>query len=263
MTQYRIYRRAGRTHHATGVLRKELRGGIRTPESPTQRRGSVIVNYGCSTVPNWRFEYEWVNHPTAVATSSNKLMTLNALKEAGVDHVQYTTDIEEARSWFSGGRNVRVYQRSNLRGHSGSGISVVESPDDLTRVPLYTRRFPAGREFRIHVCLEESPVVVQKRPMSRAKLELLDIEDADPTVRNHANGWVYSENVNLPDDRRGHAAYQAIKAIEACGLDYGAVDMLYSVQQDRFAVCEVNSAPGMLDQRTQDFYIRGIKNIYG
>ena len=46
-----------------------------------------------------------------------------------------------------------------------------------------------------------------------------------------------------------------------CGLDFGAVDVLWNERQQKAYVCEVNTAPG-LEGITLDNYLKEIKERY-
>jgi hypothetical protein len=58
-----------------------------------------------------------------------------------------------------------------------------------------------------------------------------------------------------------------VKAVAACGLDYGAVDILWDSQNDKFCILEINSAPSLGEQEdgkktiTQEAYEQMFKHI--
>jgi glutathione synthase/RimK-type ligase-like ATP-grasp enzyme len=66
--------------------------------------------------------------------------------------------------------------------------------------------------------------------------------NATNEIRNTANGWVFCrEGVEAP----AIAVEAAKAAVEALGLDFGAVDIKCNRQGTRCAVLEVNTAPGL------------------
>jgi D-alanine-D-alanine ligase-like ATP-grasp enzyme len=53
---------------------------------------------------------------------------------------------------------------------------------------------------------------------------------------------------------------QALLAIEACGLDFGAVDIIFNERKQTAFVLEVNTAPGLTGQ-TVAGYVERFKEI--
>ena len=67
--------------------------------------------------------------------------------------------------------------------------------------------------------------------------------DANAKVRNLANGWIYAKDNIVPLKEK--ATSLAIQSIEALGLDFGAVDLIYNEKYDTYYVLEINTAPGL------------------
>ena len=61
---------------------------------------------------------------------------------------------------------------------------------------------------------------------------------------------------DLPED----CEKQAVAAVVALGLDFGAVDVVYNVKEQKAYVLEVNSAPG-LSGTTLDKYVEVFKDV--
>jgi len=213
------------------------------------------VNWGNSTVPHGLSQdnHKWVNHPANVAAACNKLLTFVALKEESVSTPEWTQSPETADKWITQ-EGCRVYGRKNLTGHSGQGIVILEEeltmPRDLC--PLYTKATKAKYEYRIHVM--DGEVIDQQQKKKRE-----GHEGGTVGIRNHANGWVFArEGVTVPEVVRE----QAIKAVQALGLDFGAVDVGYNELNGKAFVYEVNTAPG-LEGTTLQRYAEGIiRNYY-
>jgi glutathione synthase/RimK-type ligase-like ATP-grasp enzyme len=75
-------------------------------------------------------------------------------------------------------------------------------------------------------------------------------------VRNHVNGWVFcTQNVGIPDK----ALDYAVMAVAACGLDFGAVDIIWNESRQEAYVLEVNTAPG-IEGSTLNLYAEVLKN---
>ena len=220
---------------ALGIPRLRL---VRTRFRP--RPQDIILNWGYHAGPFTDLPVRWLNRPQAVAVARDKLATFVALD--GVPTVEWTTDREVAQSW-----GATVYVRHSRTGQGGSGIEVVrEGP--LPRAPLYTKKFRATHEYRIH-SFGSHCYVSKKRRRNGA-------EQHD--VRNHANGYVYcTNNVEAPSS----VLLTATMARMALGLDFCAVDILCTDSEEA-RVLEVNTAPG-LEGSTLDWYVDRIKGVIG
>jgi len=210
-----------------------------------------IINWGNSYYPNFDREgIRWINNPDNVDMATNKLTTLQLLQTANVSIPEFTTDIDLVRE--SGGA-LWVLRRL-LKSHSGRGIELhqVTNPNDIPNVPLFTKYIKKSAEYRFHVMNREVIDVQQKR-----KRRDYDGEH-NYQVRNHHTGWVYTrENVNYHTS----LVQLAIDAVNAIGLDFGAVDIIWNDHYQRGYVLEVNTAPG-LEGATIDIYTRSFIKHY-
>lgn len=212
------------------------------------RAGDVFINWGAgsttarSVLGAGYANLNWVNHPDRVSESSNKLVALTKMREAGVVVPDFTTSFGEACAWSDNGSTVVC--RGSVRGHSGEGITVAEIYDDMVSgCPLYTKYVPKFDEFRVHVMHGKVVDIQQKR-------KRLDVEEASYKVRNAANGWVFCrENMWLHDN----VPKQSMAAVDALGLDFGAVDVGFTRHGEVATVYEVNTACG-LEGQTIDTY---------
>lgn len=200
------------------------------------RATNALINWGSSRAP---FEVAGVgvvfNRPDRVAVASDKLLSFRTLKEAGgVSIPDFTEDKDEAAKWIEEG--AVVVARTQLRAHSGEGIVVCSRVEDLPNCRLYTRYVKKKKEFRAHVVGGRIVDVQQKK-------KRIDFDgEVDYAVRNHGNGWIYArEDVVAPDDLEQNA----VTAVDALGLDFGAVDIVYNEKQNKCFVLEVNTAPGI------------------
>jgi len=104
-------------------------------------------------------------------------------------------------------------------------------------------------EWRFHIFKDTS---------LRAGHKVTDCANAHPWVRTHRLGWRLSYGQKGPDDLREMAK----EAVEALGLDFGAVDA--ARQGDGKAVIlEVNTRPGLDDGDTVLRYARKIARWAG
>lgn len=194
---------------------------------------SLVVNWGCSkSKPNARCKF--LNAPEKVAVAVDKLLTFQALKAAGVTVPEFSTNIEDAKTWL--GDEYRVLERHALRSHSGNGIRVIKEVEELSATaPLYVRYYRKKHEFRVHIFNGEVIDYVQKKAKSDKPVNFNEY------VRSYNNGWVFCRDniVDIPQVKE-----EAIKAVKALGLDFGAVDVIWT-KKDKPVVLEVNCAPAM------------------
>ena len=206
----------------------------------------VIINWGSSGVCDTNATV--INSASAVSVASNKLSTLAAFQINDIPHPDYTTDKDKATGWIEQG--FKVVCRTLLTAHSGQGIVVAGSLGELVDAPLYTKYIRKQKEFRVHVFSSKILDIQEKRRSS-------SVDDHHPYIRNHANGYVFCRgDINEPDDLRG----VAISAVDALGLDFGAVDVVWNEAQDKCYVLEVNTACG-LEGSTVNKYVNAIKEV--
>lgn len=225
----------------------------------------IIVNWGCSSsiVKTFINDATYLNHPDSVLAAVNKIDTSKKLRSEGLNRLVYTTNKEEAFTWYTKG--TIVFARTIVNGKSGEGIVVCNPKanekyshiSSFPDAPLYTQYYAKTHEFRIHVI---SGVVVdrqQKRKMSEEKLSNNELT-YDKMVRSWENGWVFTrENIKSHETMD----WLATSAVNALGLNYGAVDILARYSSDGTfrdcVVCEVNTSPGM-EGSTLDTYSAGL-----
>lgn len=217
--------------------------------------GHIIINWGSSSAPDRLGAATFINHPDKVKVAGNKLTTFETyavLRDNPGELVsipEFCTSYERACEWVRDGKVVVC--RTKLNGHSGAGIVLAAREEDVVRdCPLYVKYIKKAKEFRVHVAFG-SVIDVQ------AKRQRADYDgETNFAIRNHSNGWVYCrENIEEPADLRD----QAIRAITALGLDFGAVDIIYNQHYNRCYVLEVNTAPG-LEGTSVEIYANAFMN---
>ena len=220
---------------ALGVKRIKHEG------KPLRVKGAVI-NWGRSTLPRLESCSTLVNGHTGVAAAANKLSAFKTLDEY-VRCPSWTEHRDEASLLILGGSTVVC--RTILNGHSGNGIVIAKTQDELVDAPLYTRYVKKAQEYRIHVHAGEVFFVQRK-----ARDKGVPDDQVNWQVRNHQNGFIYAnQNVEVSHE----AKEQARLAVAALGLDFGAVDIILG-SDSVFYVLEVNTAPG-LSGTTLDKYV--------
>lgn len=194
---------------------------------------TVVLNWGNSNAKVGKY-CKLINHPISVKNSANKINAFKKMSAASVSTVEWTTDIDKARVWLETG--YRVVERNEICGHSGIGINIVnDSVDELNPdCQLFTKYIAKREEFRVHVF---NGIVIDYQ-MKKARIEKPDSYCKE--IRNHSHGWVFCrDGVN----RNEIVMNEAIKAVKALQLDFGAVDVILA--NNKAYILEVNSAPGI------------------
>ena len=196
------------------------------------RPNDIIINWGKSVLSP-RGNPRIINIPEAVAKSVNKIITFNILKTVGIDTVEHTTSREVAMQWIDEGAT--VYARTVTTGHSGQGIVILNYENAAwVDCSLYTKAILKAHEYRVHV-FNGQVIDLQKKKRR-------DGSEASGLIKNLSNGWVFCrEDVKAPLD----IFTTAVAAVKALGLHFGAVDILYKATDNKVAVLEINSAPGL------------------
>lgn len=215
-----------------------------------------VINWGCSQLPADVLQCDVFNPPIAVALAANKLSTFKKFEEwndypedggsPDINFPEWTTCPIDAKSLLDAGCTVVV--RHKLTGHSGEGIELLSGDAVIPEAPLYVRYVKKSQEYRVHVLVGD---VVDVQRKARSK----DVQDEDVNwqVRNHANGFIYArEGFETPPS----VEEQAIIAVNALGLDFGAVDIIWNEREKKPYVLEVNCAPGLTGQTLQGYIDR-------
>lgn len=150
---------------------------------------------------------------------------------------RYTTSKKEASLMIGAGEV--VVARTKLTGNSGEGIVIAKEVEELVDAPLYVEYVPKKQEYRIHI-LNGQVVDIQRK----ARRKDVPDEQVNWMVRNHDNGFIFARDEALgevPED----VTHQALLAVSKCGLDFGAVDVVYNEKRQLAYVLEVNTAPGL------------------
>lgn len=231
---YILYR--GATSPTGRALRQRIGCHGGKPRHYSRQRESVsVVRWGVSGEDD---APRVLNPGNAVAKAANKLESLRILQEAGIHVPRFSTNPHD----FDDGGTFLGRRRSHT---GGTDIKVFDAAHTEAIFSDYFTEFvPSEREFRIHVF---------RGQVLGSQVKKWEGEgDAPETpIRNHAKGWVFVPFTrSRPNASRIEAA---TSAVEALGLDFGAVDIL----SERDTVLEVNTAPG-LSERFLDLYANAI-----
>lgn len=201
-------------------------GATRSRTLPSARSGDTIINWGCGLAVMNGVK---VINP-APLYCSDKIVAFNKMKEAHVSIPEYTTDrnaVTRDHTWLA---------RSTVTGHGGAGITIISPGDPVPNAPLYVKYIPKIFEVRVHVA-NGRPFDFQQK-MRRGE------GTCHPHVWSHSNNYVFVRNsLSIPVLYRDRCEVEALKAVAALDMDFGAVDVVHD--GTTAYVLEVNSAPGL------------------
>lgn len=207
-----------------------------------RKHDRTVLNWGLSDHDSFFGVGKIINRPNAVHNACNKIQTYDLLSYYDVPTVEYTMDIGLAREWIKEGP---LLARTKLSSHSGSGVTYLSTDHPVNEVidsevvKFWTKYIGKSREFRVHCAKINgviSPFFIQEKK-KRSGME------ADKRVRSYDNGWVFC-HLDLEPIPSG-VEQSCCRAVSALGLDFGAVDVIYSKRRDAHFVLEVNTAPGL------------------
>jgi len=225
-------------------------GVLRVTPTYNARRNDVIVNWGNSAPPHFRWMEQDLNKPNSIQLACDKLKTFHMLTTKGfTDLPQWCTGVLNARNWILE-QNHTVYCRTQLNSHSGKGIVIANTVEELIPAPLYTVKTKHKHEYRVHVFRDQILDVQMKRKRNGSL--------GGSGIRNYSNGWIYARAEIAPPEELLLSSIQAVKLL---GLDFGAVDIGHRLIDNKFFVFEINTAPG-LEGTTLDKYQKTIYNYY-
>src|SRR3546814_2852225 len=108
--------------------------------------------------------------------------------------------------------------------------------------------------YRVHV-LNGKVVDVQRK----ARVKDFPDDKVNWKIRNHDNGFIYARDEKLADVPK-KVLSDSIKAVGVCGLDLGAVDVIYNEAKGIGFVLEINTARG-LTGTTLEGYTKRFKEL--
>jgi hypothetical protein len=223
--------------------------------------GATVINWGNTANPPLPVgPFELINPPSELRAASNKLLFFRKMQQTNPtlipDFWENQEDIPDDA--------FPIVCRTVLAGHSGDGIVIANTRDDLVACSLYVRYVKKSQEYRVHVGMrgpdtgyphsegDPYPEVIAVQRKARRH----DVPNPDWRVRNHQNGFIYARTGFTAPDSVLAAAKAALQAV---GLTFGAVDVIWNQQQERPYVLEINTAPGLEGQTVEDYaaFFRG------
>jgi hypothetical protein len=180
----------------------------------------------------------------------DKIEQFRAFTQAQISCPRYATTSEAARELGA----KTLFARTIINGTNGRGIVEFEgNAAEYPRAPLYTEYIPKKAEYRCHV-FGDQVIDIQEKRKSRNHAP----GERNTRVRNLHNGYVYCrDDINPPNG----ASNLAVRAVQALGYSYGAVDLIYNEKRNQCYVLEVNSRPGLMGT-TLDKYSDALINKF-
>ena len=206
----------------------------------------LVINWGNSKSTDEVDKCMVINKPECVAICSDKLAFFNFIQRMNDsitkidDYVEiplYSTKKTWALDMCESG--TKIVCRTVLNGHSGEGIHIADTPDDVVDAPLYVEYRLKKTEYRVHI-MHDKVVDVQRK----ARDHNIPDDQVNWQVRNHKYGFVFVRDEN-PDTIPKNVLTQALNAVKMVGLDFGAVDIIYNSKHRNATVLEINTAPGL------------------
>jgi hypothetical protein len=214
------------------------------------RNDKFVVNWGCSDTP---FDTH-LNPAWAVSEAIDKVLTYAALDMVGINVPRLFMTRQQADDYLYANPDGIILGRMNgLSG--GKGIDIYRSGDTIHyHHHFYSVLEPSDTEYRVHIVRTKLIALHQKRQRKGMK-EWWD--DNKRIIRCHDNNWILCRtNVEFNSD----VAAVARRAVEALGLDFGAVDVLWH-EENGPTVLEVNTAPG-IEGSLVVAYANAFRDIY-
>lgn len=206
-----------------------------------------LIRWGNRAAPSVDIPARVLNSAAAIEKASQKLLSLELLKEAGVPVPDFDTDpealVERAGYPILGRR---------LQHARATDVVLCLQRRDFRRRPrdYYVAYIPTNREYRLHVAGGE---------VIRVQGKYLDVpRDYEPWVRNFGTGHRF----RAPRRRLHNARLNsAVAAVQALGLDFGAVDLIVADSGAHY-VLEVNTSPSC-SPRTGAAYVNTFARMLG
>lgn len=235
-----ILRRVGLGHVSCEGIAAQSKSSLQVVRGDTapDNANGILFRWGCTaSVANHGVV---VNTSKAIHFASDKKRSRLAMQEAGV-LVPDTWASNEAI--YEGMLPCIVRPATHSQGRHLHYCTTIEQLADAIGFGIggdgyISRYIPKVREYRVYVVCGRIVAVADKLP-------------DDPTAIgwNHSLGASY-QNVRFSDWPL-NGCYEAIKAMDVVGLDFGGVDVMEDAN-GRVYVLEVNSAPSLFsDYRTR------------
>lgn len=194
-----------------------------------------------------------INTIEAIKNSSSKLRMKNCFEEGNVRTAQWTDDISEAYSFEFPVVTKQIF------GSRGRGNSLIQTATELKAWAkgknlseyIFEKFYNYNREYRLHVTADGCFYTCRKMLKN-------DTPESKKWFRNDSNSvWVMESNEQFDRPTSwDKIVTECVKALNSCGLDFGACDVRVQSAKDKegkkrkdsdFIIIEINSAPSFGD----------------
>jgi glutathione synthase/RimK-type ligase-like ATP-grasp enzyme len=238
--------------NATSVTGKVLKQvlGINGGTMPSQNRDDVLIRWG-ATVSVPKKAGKTLNKQSAITLATQKLASLNVMQEKHIS-VPVVLQPNEAAKWMSYAKGALLGRRVNHT--QGKDIVFCLQTSDVARAltlptserpDFFTAYIPTKREFRVHVFGNEVIKVSEKVLTDLSKFKV-------SWIRNFENGFTFKNVTELVPQLKNQMNDLSIAAVQALGLDFGAVDVVLS-DDGKLYVLEVNTGPSLSDNSVKEY----------
>lgn len=279
---------------ATDVTGQKLQEALKISGGKTAPKGKkIVIGWGAKTKDAVNLgSANVLNHPDRIRDNRNKFKTLQAMKAADIKVADFVGASDVITAIDSKGPIILpVIGRTNFhQGGKGFWLCLTKHQvrDAISKGAQYFQNYiPIKDEFRLHIFGDDllyAVKKVQRGNMSEAFKEqhgdkikasaekgnkdldedtidyVLDkiaprvLPDPDMIVRSNMRGWKFSH----VKDVNGPLLDEAVKALKAIGLNFGAVDCCID-EENKPWIIEINSGPG-LDGTPFDAYVKAFKS---
>lgn len=217
------------------------------PERASRLRYLTLVNWGVSTIPAVHPRTRLINPPEAVRNATDKMLAFSRIPAAYRPRA--------SREPFIPDSGILLARRNFLSG--GNGITVVRNGQQAPAADFYVEYVRKSHEYRVHVAFGRVIHVQQKRKRSG-----IDQTSDQQLIRNHDNGWVFTEQgIEYPSDPVRDALHTAaVECVAGLGLDIAACDMIICRSTNRVVFLESNTRPGLESTRAIAAYTSAINS---
>lgn len=206
-----------------------------------------------------------INEARSIMLAGDKLETLKKLRAEGIPSLEFyeTFPVAVHGTWFCrkrrgfGGRDIFIAY--NLDGNpimvypnnmNERELPNAEATAAIDAADFFTKAVDNSKEYRIHVVGGE--IIRFQRKYYEGPPHQVGHRIR---VQNHANGYKFKQpNKKLNKDR----FEAATRAVEALGLDFGAVDLVVDPRTNRPVILEVNTAASC-SPRTLNAYVEAFR----
>jgi hypothetical protein len=240
---------------------------------------SPVIRWGYSGIIPGVFDEGDILQPLhSMQMAQNKYETLCVLDGESIPVPPFypREHVDEAR--HRGAITNQIFFLRKFHHTRGEDIRIVNGLDHWSRMKWnYAVEYvPTHKEYRVHV-FDGKVLFVQKkvfdpelfnricdeRSISNADRDIL--EETREMVRNYSHGYKFISVNNHQRAVPPSVIKNSLEAIEALGLDFGAVDISSLDERDRNGkrksiVWEVNTAPAIDTERGLEAYARAIIN---